>query len=110
MAGDTEALSGLIAALVEKTRVLAATEHVGHTRRLVRQREEILAAIAATPGGQAVLHDLLNHTDARLKLAIAHYCKSNELWRQEADSVLARLPLRSDKIGRAALEMQYAPE
>ncbi|MGO9681269.1 MAG: DUF1963 domain-containing protein, partial [Beijerinckiaceae bacterium] len=95
-------LGGLVAALIAKTKEMAATDHVGHFNRLFSQREQIYTAIEAYPEAAEALRQLFDDPDPRVQLDVAQHCKYRKIDLDAALRTLQRLAARSDKIGAEA--------
>jgi hypothetical protein len=110
MSSENQEIQGLVAALIAKTREMAATEHIGHLNRLVEQRERIYAAIEALPEGHEALLELFHSPDPHVQLDVARHCKYKKIVLEAALDTLRRLAERRDKIGDdAKWSLQFQP-
>jgi uncharacterized protein YwqG len=110
MSREDGELDGLIAQLIAKTKVMAATEHIGRLNRLFSQREQIYAEIEAKPGGPAALIGLFDDPDPHVQLAVARHCRYRKINVEAALNALQRLAMRPDEIGNEAkFSLEYSP-
>jgi uncharacterized protein YwqG len=109
MSIENNVVGDLVVALIAKTKEMAATNHVGRFNRLFGQRDEIYAAIEASPGGIAALSRLLEDHDPLIQLYVARHCKFKKINFDAALNTLQRLAERHDQIGheaKSSLEVQ----
>ena len=100
--GDLSKLSPttLAATAVDYLRLVKATEHTGHSNRLMGKIFQIADALRATDGGKSALLSLLADGDPAIRLSAAYWCKPFD--RAASLAALHGLAERKDEIGRDA--------